>query len=138
MKTSVTYLKISCIIIALLLQTMVGSLYAIINVYTPNCTAVDANTLNIPISPTNITLMNDEMAYQIAYYKWTTATRLDNPTYEYNCHSYAWYLTEGGTVNYWINAFTDADLNNFDEYVYNTTVTSLIICRINECRIESS
>lgn len=30
------------------------------------------------------------------------AQRIGNPTYKYNCHAYAWYLTEGGNNNVWL------------------------------------
>ena len=87
MKKSFKYLRNSCIIIALLIQMMVCALYA--QVYTPNCTPVDCHTRYVPLNSTEIAQMNAAMASQIAYYKWTTATKLADPTYEYNCHSYA-------------------------------------------------
>lgn len=42
-------------------------------------------------------------------------------TGEYNCHSYAWYRSEGGTGNYWVNAFINSEMDNFNPYYYSST-----------------
>lgn len=40
-------------------------------------------------------------------YDWTSVTRLDSGTIEYNCHAFAWYTSEGGD-DVWIDPYTSS------------------------------
>lgn len=44
------------------------------------------------------------------------ATMLKNSSVKYNCHSYAWNLSDGGTVVCWINANTQDGSSNVSNY----------------------
>jgi len=46
--------------------------------------------------------------YYVDLYNWTSCTRLDSGTTEYNCHAFAWYVSEGGS-NVWLNPLTSSD-----------------------------
>lgn len=84
-------------------------------VYTPNGSSVDYQI----ISAGNILLFEDQAANWIAARGWTNDVIKTAPaTGAYNCHSYAWYKSEGGNDNYWINAFLNSELNNFNPYNY--------------------
>ncbi|HPM02836.1 MAG TPA: T9SS type A sorting domain-containing protein [Candidatus Cloacimonadota bacterium] len=41
-------------------------------------------------------------------HNWTSCTRLDSGTTEYNCHAFAWYVSEGGN-DVWINPKTESE-----------------------------
>ena len=99
MKTSVNTLKnLVCIIIAVFFQMMVGTLFAQVN--TPNCTSVDYRSY----AAGDVALFESQAAAFLSARGWTgQVTKTGPATGEYNCHSFAWYLSEGGTVNYWIN-----------------------------------
>lgn len=59
--------------------------------------------------PVQVLMLNEmspaEIAYWNSYYtRWfPEATLLDNTSQLYNCHSYAWNLTDGGQTICWIN-----------------------------------
>ena len=38
------------------------------------------------------------------------------PSSYYNCHAYAWYLTEGNTNKVWINQYTQTNTNNLSKF----------------------
>ena len=46
--------------------------------------------------------------------------RVGAATREYNCHSFAWNISEGGS-NVWVNAFLNSDYNSFNPYNFNNT-----------------
>jgi len=72
----------------------------------------------------NVALFESQAASYISSRGWNDVTKTANATGEYNCHSYAWYKSEGGNNNYWVNAFTTADLNNFNSSSSNATPPS--------------
>jgi hypothetical protein len=87
-------------------------------VYTPLATSVEYNNF----SAGDIALLENEAATYISNRGWTNAvTKTGNATGEYNCHSYAWYMSEGGNNNYWINAFLNSDLSSFNSQSYSST-----------------
>ena len=98
------------IIILILLQAMKCILFAQ-TVSTPNGSSVEVNIY----SAGNIANLETFAANYIATRGWTTTgpnpdiIKTAHATGAYNCHSYAWYMTEGGSSNYWMNAATKAD-----------------------------
>jgi hypothetical protein len=89
-------------------------------VSTPNGTSVDyiIGTYNAA----NAASAESQAANWLSARGWTNSVIKTAPaTNEYNCHSYAWYRSEGGTGNYWVNAFLNFDMNNFNSYSYNST-----------------
>lgn len=64
---------------------------------------------------------NDSKNYWLSYYS-NNITFLDEATYEYNCHAYAWHISEAGT-HVWLNDPGDDEFWNDDSYyqVYSET-----------------
>ena len=68
-----------------------------------------------------------KVQYNAEYQKeFPNATILASSTAKYNCHSYAWNLSDGGTTVCWINTLTTSDSPNVsnywtDGYYYETT-----------------
>lgn len=66
--------------------------------------------------------MEDQAAQWLSDRGWTdSVTRIGPATTKYNCHSYAWYRSEGGSNDYWIQAFLNSDLSSFNPYSYSST-----------------
>jgi hypothetical protein len=87
-------------------------------VYTPIGSSVEYNSY----SAGNVALFENEAATYLSNRGWTTSvTKTGNATGAYNCHSYAWYMSEGGSNNYWINAFLISDLSSFNNYSSSST-----------------
>jgi hypothetical protein len=109
--------KLSVIlIIAFIMQLMECTLFAQ-TVVTPRYSSVEANTF----SAGNVALFESQATAYIAARGWNNdVSKTGNATGTYNCHSYAWYMSEGGTGTYWINAATKANLQSFDMYNQNT------------------
>ena len=114
---------LSCFVIIILLQMEFNiSVVAQQTVYTPvgnkpiECSTHAAGTLAI---------LESEAASIITSMGWTTSG--PNPdviqtapaTGEYNCHSYTWYMSEGGTTPYWIAAPLEAENIAFFDYLRN-------------------
>lgn len=66
-------------------------------VYTPKGTAVPALLFN-EMTPTAIANANNQAATE-----YPNTTRLANASAQYNCHAYAFHLTEGKPNRIWIN-----------------------------------
>ena len=80
-------------------------------VYTPKGTSVDYQIM----TEGNISSLESDAANWLAARGWTNlVTKTAPATALYNCHSYAWYMTEGGTNTYWINSITNATGNSFN------------------------
>ena len=78
-------------------------------VNTPNNSIVEANSYS-EYSVYDLADIESKTTKLIYDNKWIV-TKKDNATGTYNCHSYAWYMSEGGTNTYWINASTRDDYN---------------------------
>jgi feruloyl esterase len=97
------------VINVLIVQVLWSVFFA--QVYIPVGTSVEHHTF----SAGNIALFENEAATYLSNKGWTNAvTKTGNATGEYNCHSHAWYMSEVGTNNYWINAFLDGELMAFN------------------------
>ena len=104
------------------------------------CGVVSAQ-VSTPISTPNGTkveaTIEDFNAKDVAYWEyeaeeWLAARAAADPSWatevirtapataHYNCHSYAWYRSEGGTGNYWIRAHNHVDRVNFNFHDPNT------------------
>lgn len=70
-------------------------------IYTPKGSAVAA-TIYPEFSPSQIAQIN----YQVSV-TYPNATIIANASNQYNCHSYAWHLSEGNTNRVWINTPED-------------------------------
>ncbi len=71
-------------------------------IYTPNNTPVTVLILN-EMTATQIANTN---ATAVSYYPY--ATIISDASAKYNCHAYAWYLTEcSGCIKYWMNTPND-------------------------------
>jgi hypothetical protein len=102
--------------IFIMMQLWNSTLFA--QVTTPNGTQIDY----IIHSEGNIALFEAQAAQWLNDRGWTSlVTKIGPATAEYNCHAYAWYKSEGGSNNYWINAFLNSDLNAFNPYSYSST-----------------
>ncbi len=93
-------------ILILVVNTCLGlGLYAQTpaNIYTPACTLL-YNTYYTPeLSSSEINYLNQQ--YQSAY---PNAIYISSSSGKYNCHGYAWYVTEGG-AKVWIGAYAGSD-----------------------------
>jgi len=102
------------ILLSMMLLIMDFSLFAqlppgYVYIKTPNGSNVEAidNTSNN--SPQQIQVAENSASSFLALRGWTNlVTKVENASLAYNCHSYAWYKSEGGTPDYWINSFTRA------------------------------
>ncbi|MFD1616358.1 T9SS type A sorting domain-containing protein [Gelatiniphilus marinus] len=91
-----------------------GSIYAqnTAVVYTPNGTAVTVYNFT-EFTQSHIAYLNNQAA---ALYP--NATIISDASNKYNCHAYAWYLTEcSGCPNYWMNTPGDDAYWNDNSYV---------------------
>ncbi|WP_321997858.1 hypothetical protein [Draconibacterium orientale] len=50
---------------------------------------------------------------------YSNITIVENPTSEYNCHGWAWHLSEGNTTKVWINFENDDEERNLEHYWYD-------------------
>lgn len=90
-------------------------------VSTPNGTSIEYQIY----SPGNIAMFESDAAAWISARGWTSyITKIGGATGSYNCHSYAWYKSEGGSSNYWINACLESDYSTFNPYSYSSTPPS--------------
>jgi hypothetical protein len=103
-------------IIMCLFLYFVGLCYAqsTVYLYTPNGSQVTANQ-GPEMSPSEIASIN---AYYVSAYP--NAELLADASATYNCHSYAWNLTEGGTIICWLNQSPDLHLY-WDDGSYEET-----------------
>jgi hypothetical protein len=110
--------NINQMMVILLINLFCTAIYA--QVSTPNGTSVDYQTGTY--NAANAATAESQAANWLSARGWTNSVIKTAPaTGEYNCHSYAWYRSEGGTGNYWMNAFLNSDMNNFNPYSYNST-----------------
>ena len=100
----------SRLVVLLLANIFCDAIFAQVN--TPNGTNVEYCTYTYNAS--DAAAAESQAAQWLFARGWTNDVIKTAPaTNEYNCHSYAWYRSEGGTGNYWIKAFTNADLSVF-------------------------
>jgi len=117
-------MKKSYIILSfLMVQIMESTFFAqIIYIPTPKGTnQVEALGGYTPDSPSDIANWENFIASFILENSWQVTPK-DGATTAYNCHSYAWYRSEGGIDNYSISAYLQSDLSNFYSKNYNTTL----------------
>ena len=106
------------LIVFFLTYMLCGVIYA--QVYTPNGTFVESSTPSF--NAADVENWEKQAANWLSARGWTNDVIKTAPaTGAYNCHSYAWYKTEGGSDDYWINAFSDTDLFYFNIYNYYST-----------------
>ena len=109
-------MKTNFIIGLWVIQILGNILFA--QVYTPFGTSVEYNSF----SAGNVALFENEAATYLNNRGWTSSvTKTGNATSAYNCHSYAWYMSESGVNQYWINAFSSGDLAVFNQYSSTST-----------------
>jgi len=84
-----------------------------ITIYTKYGQAIEAKILD-EITPSMIQEFNDSCII-----RFPCAVFLNNSTRTYNCHSYAWNISDGGTTICWINQFTSSGQPNIAKYWTN-------------------
>jgi hypothetical protein len=90
-------------------------------VTTPNGTSIDYTVK----SEGDIALLEYHAAQWLSDRGWTSyVTKIGDATTTYNCHSYAWYKSEGGSNNYWVYAFLNSDMAVFDQGDYSSSPPS--------------
>ena len=111
--------KIEMSLTFLILFSFTEKIYSQYTIYTPEGCSVNAMVLSGTPYYTN-----EWAQYWIDYYS-LDATIIKNPTRAYNCHGYAWSVTEG-IGNYWIEDdeelkyFTDGSYSNDGQPSYIT------------------
>ncbi len=88
--------------------------------YTPKGSPVSA-FLNSELSPSDIAYYTADCASL-----YPNAEILANASTTYNCHSYAWNLTEGGTIICWLNQTPDLHLYWSDGSYEQTTEANAV------------
>lgn len=83
-------------------------------IYTKGGQAIEVIIRDEWYSETEIQEINDECCEDFPL-----ATLLADATSTYNCHSYAWNLSDGGTTVCWINQFTASGQANLSKYWTN-------------------
>lgn len=107
MKKIFIFLLLSCAAIPLLAQT-----WGFNTIYTPKNTAVEGKPLTSGewTSGQKTSIKNQTLAEH------PTATFLADATWTYNCHGYAWHISEGGTPTVWVNANDQYFNQNVNRY----------------------
>lgn len=92
--------------------------------YTPNCTQI------YPIYPAPLTQaqINSINSQQQAQHP--NVTKLEEPTYSYNCHNYAWVKRDGGAT-FWLNTPDDDSFWNDGSYTQVTANTDEAELRVS-------
>jgi hypothetical protein len=87
----------------LIAGTLLISTFANSQVYTPNGSLVpDTKVVSEQLTSYDIAYIMQDMAYS-----YPNAVIIGNPTTTYNCHAYAWHISEGGTPNVWMGLSTN-------------------------------
>jgi hypothetical protein len=79
-------------------------------IHTPKGTPIQG----LILQQISTTCYNDALNYLNTFYP--NATILENPTSEYNCHSYAFHLSQGNTNKVWINETDTYSNPNLSKY----------------------
>lgn len=109
-------MKIYCTMTIFMVQVFFSALFA--QVTTPNGTQVDCKIH----SEGDIALFEAQASQWLSARGWTdSVTRIGSATLRYNCHAYAWYKSEGGRNNYWVNAFLNSEYDVFNPYSHYST-----------------
>lgn len=77
--------------------------YIASQVYTPKGSLVPDTQVN----PEQLTSYDISYIMQYMASSYPNADIIDNPTTTYNCHAYAWYMSEGGTPPVWMGLTTN-------------------------------
>jgi hypothetical protein len=117
MKQNNFYKTVFSIIAMLLLQNtainVAAQQYQTVTVYTPNHTPVTAG--NLVSADYTSSQKNDAKNYWLNKYS-NRITYMAEATYKYNCHAYAWHISEGGS-QVWINTPGDDAYWNDHSYI---------------------
>ena len=114
MRSLTILLKLTFILFTLIDSTVFGQgTYSSTTIYTPNFTPVTAGILTSADLTT--TEKNDLRDGWLEYYD-NRITFLTEATKTYNCHAFAWRVSEGGT-NVWLNSPGDDAFWNDDSYI---------------------
>lgn len=90
---------------------LIGNAQQYVYVQTPAGSSVEGIIIQEEYTASEITTINN--TYISGY---PQATFLDDASKKYNCHSYAWYLSTGGTTICWINQFDKNGNPNISKY----------------------
>jgi hypothetical protein len=93
------------------------------NVYTCNGISIATIVPNCEFSAADKTYIRNSVLSEYASMGITAQDILDDPSTQYNCHAYAWYLTEGNSNKVWINA--GANNSNLSNY-WNSTSSCFV------------
>lgn len=104
-----TYFYILLIVITLISSTFICTGQTVF-LYTPNGTKVYAFVLE-EMSQSDITYFTNKYRNEFPY-----AEVLANASSKYNCHSYAWNLTDYGSQICWLNQWNDDWSENLSKY----------------------
>jgi hypothetical protein len=113
MKTQVKTLIVTLVFLMLLDFSTSGQTYSNTTIYTPNSTAVTAKILIA--GELSSYWKNYWKNYWLDYYD-NRISYLSEATYTYNCHSWAWWMSEGGST-VWLNSPGDDEFWDDDSYI---------------------
>jgi hypothetical protein len=82
-------------------------------IYTKCGQSIEVKILD-ELTPSQIQAFHDSITL-----RFPEATILDDATQTYNCHSFAWNLSDGGSTICWINQFNDLGQPNLSKYWTN-------------------
>lgn len=111
--------RIVCILLSLSFK-IYGQSYQNVVIYTPNGTSITASKL-IGGDYTN-SQKQQYKEYYLAYYN-NRIIYVDEATRSYNCHAYAWHVSEGGE-KVWINTPNDDTYWNDGSYEETNTANA--------------
>lgn len=103
-----------------------GQTYSVSSVYTRNGTTVESLILT---SGEWTTSQKSSIKSQTLN-DYPTVTFLDDATRTYNCHAYAWHLTEGNSNAVWINEYDAGFMPNV--YRYWNDDSFIEVCNMSE------
>ncbi len=93
-------------------NTVFGQTYSMANVSTPNGTSIEAWVL---VSGEWTQAQKNEQK-QLLLAAHPNVTVLDDPTHAYNCHAFAWHMSEGNPQIRWINSTKGGGSTNLANY----------------------
>lgn len=99
MKNKKIHYVLNFVTFIILSSNLLGQTRSWSNIYTPHGTPVSAGTLISVDMPTQQKI--DYKNYWLAYYN-NNIVFMDEATYKYNCHAWAWWVSEGNP-EVWIN-----------------------------------
>jgi hypothetical protein len=125
-KNDTLLLIVSVVSILIYSNSLYGQSFINTTLLTPNGTNIEAKLL---VSG-EWTQSEKNTQKQLLLAQFPNVTVLDDPTWTYNCHGFAWNLSEGNPEIRWINAIKDGGSPNLVNYWQDASYME--VCNVNQ------